>query len=314
MKYNLKSIRTKIRSKISTVGKSGERLGFYGEFGFFLVNWLPYLNYIKQQGIHLKTVGPVGSAPFYYFSDDHIELDCPHSAVSFGTKKGNAYIQTKIDEILVAPCKSHSPNVSYHDIKFLCNKTHATPNRKNYCPPKIGGNDPSIAIFPELKPDTYVVISNKTYVNWGIDMENYFKADEVERLIDLITSYNLHVVFNNYGDNDANDLTAEKAANKINANQKKGIYSAQEAYSTDRTVKNEQQIALLKNAKFLVSVQGGGSYLASIFGKPNYVLQRAGMDYNNLKTLSENYNTKLRMFYHVDNLLETIEKTELATR
>jgi len=54
------------------------RFCFMGEFGYELVSWLPYLLFLKRKlGIPIRTMGRVGSSVFYYFSDDHIELDIP---------------------------------------------------------------------------------------------------------------------------------------------------------------------------------------------------------------------------------------------
>lgn len=51
------------------------RLCFAGEFGYELISWIPYLNYLAaMRGLRLKTASRPGSSVLYEFSQDHQEL------------------------------------------------------------------------------------------------------------------------------------------------------------------------------------------------------------------------------------------------
>ena len=301
----LKRIKKSIRTKLLRYGKRGERLGFYGEFGFFLVNWLPYLYFIKKSGHFLKTVGPVGSSPFYYFSDDHLELDCPYPVTCLGSSECNDYIQKRIAEILLSPMGSYCPGLSYEGLAFQSNKIHSVNPDLNYIAPSILSSADR-PLFDELNGQDYVVISNKGFINWGTDFGNYFNLEEIDKLIDLITGAGFKVVFNYYGDNDGQDVVAKLAATQVKTDVSLGLFNAQDRYSIDKSKRNQEQIYLLMHSKLIISAQGGGSYLASMFGRPNYIIQRAGDDYNNISLLANLYGSRVKMFYYIDSLVDAV--------
>jgi hypothetical protein len=49
---------------------------FFGEFGYGLTTWLPYLNQVSEEsGIQFRTCGLPGSTPFFSnFSKEHTEI------------------------------------------------------------------------------------------------------------------------------------------------------------------------------------------------------------------------------------------------
>jgi hypothetical protein len=296
-----------IEDKIATIGKKNIRFGFFGEYGFLLVNWLPFLIFIKSQGFYIKTAGLPGSRPLYFFSDDHLEFSPPFQPKSFGSRKANLWVQKKISELLISPAGTYSPEISYKGISFESNKVHTIPNFKNYMPIIFPHEDNSL--FSDVAEYPYVVITNKTYINWNRDTGNYFTSEEVTQLIILLNSLGMKVVFNNFGYNDG-DIDASKAC--VSIENKSNQINASDRYSMDVGIRNKQQIALFQNALFLVSVQGGPSYLSCLFGKKNFVLQRAGNDFVNLMTLSAVYNSPVRAYYHFDQMIADIKLEEFS--
>ena len=47
---------------------------YAGELGYELMLFLPLVHYWHSQGVPVRTLGPLGSAPFYHFSPNHTEV------------------------------------------------------------------------------------------------------------------------------------------------------------------------------------------------------------------------------------------------
>ena len=47
---------------------------YFGELGYELVLFTPYINYLHSIGKLVASVGPRGSSPFMYFSPNHTEV------------------------------------------------------------------------------------------------------------------------------------------------------------------------------------------------------------------------------------------------
>lgn len=47
---------------------------YFGELGYELVLYTPYIHYLHKLGKLARTIGPPGSGAFNYFSANHTEL------------------------------------------------------------------------------------------------------------------------------------------------------------------------------------------------------------------------------------------------
>ena len=61
----------------SSRGQVQVTTAYAGELGYELVLVLPLVHYWHSQGVPLRTLGPLGSAPFYPFSPNHTEARTP---------------------------------------------------------------------------------------------------------------------------------------------------------------------------------------------------------------------------------------------
>ena len=77
-----------VLTEINKPLKSIPRFAFVGEFGYAYFGYLPYLNYLASvKNLSIRTIGTKGSSPFYYFSDDHLEIDMEPTG-SWGSFRG----------------------------------------------------------------------------------------------------------------------------------------------------------------------------------------------------------------------------------
>jgi len=213
------------------------------EFGFELISTITYAYYKYLKGHLLKTISAIGSEPFYFFSPKH-EIN----------KTARSWYNVK---------KMTTPNSAIH--KPTLNKTQfAVPDyRKQF----------KNEIYKFGKP--IVVISNRYNIEWGGNpflnkAINYFDLEILKKLFILLQDKYQVVYFNialekGLQDNaPAMDLKEWGLLNKYP--KIKNIYELKYNFTY-----NSAQLRIFANCNKFITMNGGGSILASFFKGENII-------------------------------------------
>jgi hypothetical protein len=279
------------------------RYGFFGELGYGLIGWLPYLKYVSQKIGPIKTVGLVGTSPFWEFSSDHIEVSV-HQSDMWGDRTSAIQAAQFLDrsEHLVAPVtaegyRAYDFSLNGHAWKSL--ELHRNLTGDNYAPLLLPQGSPEYTGFP-TRP--YVVINVKNYFNWGnTDIPNLYSADEIANIAAICEAKGFQVALNRFpASRESTNIYLEEdylegVLARGNVIDMLPRYAAIES-TADR---NRLQTDVIAGAEHVFASQGGNAVLALMGNKSVTVLMRGGYDYPDYTSLARIYGSKLDLIYEL---------------
>lgn len=284
---------------------------FLGEFGYEMVSWVPFLLFLKEKvGVKMRTIGRPGSSIFYYFSDEHIELD----ASFVGHVWGDPLLYAKVakmfhNDILIYPGKKcvNEKKIIIAGHAWLNKNIHRRIIEKNYLKPDYSFVSP-LSIIPNKQ---IVTINNKYMRQWPDIYEypvNYFDQDALLKLKKILTDKGYGVVYNHYIEKTSADEYPEFDDLDIFGNDS-NTYDMRKLYEKCANIRerNKKQLELYNSSTFVIAPQGGNIYLPTICRCPIFVLMRAG-DYIDYLELGRLYNVNIEMFYEPKHLVSWLEK------
>ena len=222
---------------------------YFGELGYELILFSPFLNFLRERGQLRKTVGPIGSSPFYFFSSEHEEVS--HSR-DF--------------------CRGPQANPTPHEDNF---------DFSTWQPPALKAHYTSQHFM--LEKPTFIV-HNKYSTEWGGEPANFIDIPTLISLVGMLkTKYS--VVYlrprgneKGYtGDNsnilgfDDHESLKEAHPETLFAHDLMTLYKHDAPY-------NLMQLYLHANCDDYISVQGGNSVLSSYFAKRNIIYAVRGFE------------------------------------
>ena len=279
---------------------------FYGEFGYGLQSWIPYVNFIKSrfEG-KVVTYGPPGSSPFYYFSDVHREVAPDHSTMTFGALQNYAALVKKFAlKKLFFPSNQTRRDISIGDYRWMNHQSRGVLDvETNYKPLELSGT-----LKNQLGIDSpYVVVNNKNYFNWGnVGIENFFAPTELYSFAEKLKDRGKIMVYN------AMPLPADSENiyfdQEVDFGEHDNVVDMRSVYEDEQglTARNKIQIDLLKNAECTVAVQGGNAVLSLVCGTDTHVLMRGGFDYPYYLGLKKAYGVMCECFYQPGHLFQHV--------
>lgn len=284
-----------------------------GEFGYEMISWIPYLTYLKAQGIHLKTVGRKGSSVFYEnISDEHIEVEDKYIGNS-GTGDLAKIEQLKKDTGLpiFGPCKERSGFSHFvNGIEWQVHDIHSSYPTTFIKKPNFPMQD--ILKIKNRKKGYrgLVTINNKRYLNEFAGLvNNFFVKEELDVLFDFLNKKGFLVVYNCSTnlfieeDDQFKNYLVEKAEHK---KRKDVLYL--EDYSDGTEDKwDRMQLECWQNSDFVIQPPGGAAAVVELLGIRKFNLMRNG-DYQDDIFLEKLYGGQSDTFYEVRHMLAYIEK------
>ncbi len=285
-----------------------------GEFGYEMISWLPYLAYLKAQGIKLKTVGRKGSKVFYEnISEEHIEVDDKYvGAQSMGELKKLQALKNDLGLEIFGPCNEYMGFAFYvngiewqvHDIHAKYPVDHI--KKPEFSPQNILGIKDRKNCFRGI-----VTINNKAYQNtfYAGLVRNYFTRDEVELIIRFLTKKGYFVIYNDFSSafintSDPHDLYLnfpEFARDNDN------VLFLQDYSDGTEDKWDRMQLECWQNSNFVIQTPGGAAAVVELLGVRKFNFMQRG-DYQDDLYLSKIYGGKSDTFYEVRHMLVYLEK------
>jgi hypothetical protein len=287
---------------------SRARFCFLGEFGYEMVSWLPYLLFLKEDvGIRMRTIGRPGSRVFYYFSDEHIELDPSYVGPVWGELASYKRVaQLFPDDIIVHPGKDpvNRRYIAIGGYEWRNKNIHARIDETHYRKPDYS----FVPAFSPLPDKQIVVINNKCIRQWHYETPvNYFDRWALECLRDLLVKKGYGVVYNHFVELTTHDEYFEIDDRGI-FGRDRNSYDMRELYAScaDVAERNKLQIGLYNACSLVIGPQGGNVYLPVICRRPVFVLMRAG-EYIDYLELARLYGVDIEVFYEPRHMMCWIE-------
>lgn len=282
---------------------SRARFCFLGEFGYEMISWVPYIIFLKERlGIRVRTIGRLGSSIFYYFSDEHTEVDASYIGGVWGDPASYARVAQRFAyDILVFPGKDlvNRRHITIEGYEWTNKNIHARINERNYIKPDYSFISP----FSPVPRRQIVIINNKYIREWPGNPVNFFDRPSLVFLRDLLVGKGYGVVYNHFV-----ELTAVDQYSKLDDEGVFGkddyTYDMQEFYASCTNVgeRNRTQLALYNASKLVIGPQGGNLYLPAICRRPLYVLMREG-DYIDHLELKRLYDIPVEVFYEPRHMM-----------
>ena len=274
---------------------------FFGEFGYGLTTWLPFLNQVSQEtNIKMVTCGLNGSTPFFSnFSLHHTELAIK-SLDEMGNSAVNGEIHLVYDELrkrfptqkIIFP----TPGITINGRTWLNTNLHIRFN------PSCGdfSHLPPLPPAPEKEASNTprrIVINIKDYHNWQNDaIQNYYTEDD---LIRIVEHHQEDEIFLNYPSLPKEDSSSGyftvKLPQGLNIHSSYSIYDGCESIGDI----NKKQIELLASADVVYATQGGNAILSLLCAKEIKIIMRGGFDYPDFTYLGKKLNKKVDIFFEL---------------
>ena len=221
-----------------------------GEFGAEIKWAVPFAYWHHLNGTLKKTISSKDTKHFYYFSQDHTEID-----------RQRKYLTTP-----------EVPNSEDHNFEYDFSKWERVPFREKYA------NQLGITFEKPL-----LIISNKYNTEWSKGPVNFLDLDALIQICRMVDP-DYQICYNRPGssliseDNSSILDLDEKAPLKL---QFPDLILAEDLYHQHKSrfhTFNHFQLALYANCKHFISVQGGNSVLCSYFGGTNIVYAKQGAE------------------------------------
>ena len=282
------------------------RLCFGGEFGYELLSWLPYLNFVAHEtGVRLKTCSRPGSSALYAFSSDHIELPFTWRPHRFGTAESDRAFSEAFEEEVVTPRRSTRKRLyelSLGGLDWDHQFIHQRLTARNYRPLSLSGSE--IDFLPK---GPVAVINNKDFDNWGNrdpGLREAFMSEQLVELRNQLLDLGYFVVYHPFHEPVVEDRFAIKD---------EGIFSSgrtldmRDVYASAADARDVMrlQLGLYQAAQLVVCPQGGNSFLPIMLGKTTLVLSTSGrlVEYQDLARV---YGADVQVYTSVVTILEAL--------
>ncbi len=264
------------------------RICFGGEFGYELVSWLPYLNFVAHElGVGLRTCSRPGSGLLYGFSDDHIEMEFTWRPDRFGSTSSEEAFRSRFGRSAVFPRQPQDGRafpLSIGGIRWEHQWIHSRLASANYRALTL---PTSPAHFLPDRP--IAVINNKDFENWGNrdpQLRESFTSDDLVTLRDILIERGFFVVYHPFVEPVQEDRFAiqdEALFGGPGSLDMRAVYGS--ASSAEQVM--QLQLALYGAAQLAVCPQGGNSFLPIILGLRTVVLSTRGrlIEYQDLARL-----------------------------
>lgn len=296
--------------KIKFSDVDGYYLGFFGEFGYEMVSWLPYLTYLKQvKNLTFKTAGREGSSVFYKnISSEHIEISNEYIGDSFGEYDKICAIEEKYNIKLIAPSNEITPSdFLICGVSWDNKNIHDVIDTRHYATPVFDTQDNLEFLKDTGNYNGVLTINNKNHYNWNYTLvKNFFDESELFKLIDYFTQKNWLVIYNN-----PNKLFVEELSNYVDENYNlshitNNFIDLNNIKFASIDERNKSQIECWQKSDLVIGVHGGSVYIPAILGKKQYVLMRKG-DYIDFTELNRVFGADISCFYEVNQMLAYYE-------
>ena len=298
---------------------------FFGELGFGILAYLPYLNHLSSTGVEVHTVSYPGIGPLFYFSNSHFELDleprdgwCSQRqalriAPKLGQLGGPIFMPTSEQE------KTVSVETPVGDSSWRYKSVHAIRRlESDFLPLQIPETTNSRIREAVGKLGNYWVVNQKDHNQWaplhGAAHEAYpvlntYSSEEINCLAKEAQHSDITLVINR----SPVRATSFEAGLRIPEVELGGIQGVIEAVDFYRdfdspNLQMEFQLHLLRNAGHVFASQGGNSYLAGLVARKMTVLLRGGWDYANLLNMAKDYECEIDAVYELANSKFLIER------
>ncbi len=284
---------------------------FLGEFGYEMISWIPYLLYLKQElNIKLTTVSRKGSRTFYYFSDEHIEVDQSLIGDMWGNPNHYALFQEKLlPKKLIHPGPDfiNRRNIIIEGIEWTNKNIHTIINTRNYSIPVYSNINDELP-FKIKKP--YVVINNKFFRQWFNKYQapiNYFDREDLQELKTLLHSYGFSIVYNHFVEQTSSDQFSTLDDENIFGNDSSSICLNNYYSKISIEERNRLQLSVYNSAEFVIGPQGGNLYLPSLCRKNLWMLMRDG-EYLDYLEFGRLYGIQINSFYEPIHMMASIKQ------
>lgn len=295
LKYKIKS-----RKKLSKYYFS-----FNGEFGYEILIWIPFLNFISEKyNQKLNIICRPGCEFLYQNLASDISI---YEKSVIGDGFGNIKCQRfKKPTFTLNEHFIKYTDITIIDVPFLNKDIHKHIDTKFYKFPNI-----EVDInLPFKLEEKYIVLNNKQHFNWGDGLRNFYNYEELKIIIDKLLELNYQIVYNDpnslvYDPSSKEDSkeNQQKVIELIKSNDK--IINLSDYDDSDISKRNKLQFRLWKNAEFIIGVHGGSVYLPAFLGKNQLIVFRNG-NYFDFLELSRITNTKIKCFYEVKQLINEL--------
>lgn len=296
-----KKVRSNRTIELTHENKAEYVFCFFGEFGYGLTTWLPFLNQVSREtNIKMTTCGLSGSAPFFSnFSINHTELNTKSL-----DEMGNSAVNGKISK-LYREIKKRFPsqkvifptpgiklngrtwrNTTLH-MKFdaACGDFRGLPSLRQ--PSETVGS----------KSSRRIVINIKDYHNWQNDaIQNYYTEED---LMKIVKNHQDDEIIFNYPSLPKEDSSSGYFS--VHLPSGPNIKSSESVYEGCQSIGdiNEKQIALLSSADVVYATQGGNAILSILCAKEIKIIMRGGFDYPDFTYLGNKLQKKVDIFFEL---------------
>ena len=288
------------------------RFVFSGEFGYEIISWLPYLNFLsKDLGIKIRTASRKGSKVFYEkISFDHLELDDKFLGDMWGELNKVERLMLFHKNIITPINENINRKICIVGIDWNNRNIHDKIILESYSPLKFSKDtllsypDLKCLFQKELKNSRIAIINNKNYYNWGnLTVRNFYTREELIIIRDYLLSQNFYIIYNNI-------KTIQESANDYEELYDYDIFKCEGCFDLNQMpelcsnidLRNRLQIYLFYKADLCIGTQGGNAYLPATCRNPQFILMRKG-NYLDYTELGKIYGVPVSCFYEVDQLI-----------
>lgn len=289
---------------------------FFGELGFGILAYFPYLNHLASTGLRLKTVSYPGLNPLFYFSNSHVELDI-EPRDGWCSQRQALEIAPELRQLgapIYMPTSEQEKNLTVEtpvgNSTWGYRSVHAIrPTEADFLPLKIPETTNPRIREEVARLGKYWVVNQKDYNQWA---PSHGKAHEALPVLNTYSSKEINFLAKKALDSDvtlvvnrspvrATSFEAGLRIPEVGHRGVRGVIEAADFYCDfdSPNLQMEFQLHLLRNSAHVFAAQGGNSYLAALVAPKMTVLLRGGWDYANLINMSLDYGCDIDAVYEL---------------
>ncbi len=282
------------------------RFVYFGELGYGLMSFFPYLNYLANvKRIEIETCGPIGSSAFFYFSSKHTEL--PISTVPGLGDRATAIQALKLNNYksFFSP-RTMTPSHLLASDETMCWRGleggRIQPHHGGYLNLNYEFNQSFSPTIEECLQKDYLLVNIKNHYNWNNNsIPNFYGENEILELNQLARNNGLHLYINDV------QVPLEDSEIGIENRLKEKYGDLQDVLFLSEFYKDEEnlsertkiQFQFMQKAKRVYASQGGNAALSVINNRNVTVLMRGGFDWPDYVNLSQAYSTNIEFIYEI---------------